>query len=348
MSKVYIAIESFSAVIIFILLYASFFGIRQNTKKRAMFTNLLIANEIVVVVDVVTWLHINWSDRFILFSILLTATYIVPIYIVGLFSRYIYVHISEKSKTSRLPFDVIVIAATVVGFISLLLCATGKMFVIKDGKYFAGAYTHFYYLFYVVSLLALSVVIVGNSKRLGIHDLMAALSFCIFPLVSIIVSMVEKGINLAIPSMAINMLIVYIVLHSENESHLYIQSNIDELTGLYNRRAYEDDLKHHEENHAEPKFVYAAIDVNGLKQVNDNIGHSAGDEMICGAADCLKETFCDYGRIYRTGGDEFVVMFSADEDTVKHLSDSVEKAAGEWHGNIEENMAMSLNRFPWR
>ena len=47
--------------------------------------------------------------------------------------------------------------------------------------------------------------------------------------------------------------------------------------------------------------------LNGLKKANDTLGHSAGDELICAAANCMKFAFASYGKIYRIGGDEFVV-----------------------------------------
>lgn len=342
MSQLYIAIESFSAIIIFILLYANIFELKQRTKKRSMFTKLLIANEIVVVVDTITWLRIDWANHYLIFSGLITITYIVPMYIVGLFSKYIYRHISEKSETSKVPFNLIMFSAVVVGTISLVLCVIGKMFVIKDGKYYGGDLTPFYYLFYILSLSLLSIVIIANSKKLGIHDLLAALSFCFFPLISIIISMSDESINLAIPAMAINMLIIYIFLESENENHLYIQSNIDEMTGLLNRRAYEENIKQLEKENTDSKLVYAAIDVNGLKQTNDNIGHSAGDELICGAASCLKQTFGDYGRIYRTGGDEFVAIFYATEDKLKTLSKQINETTENWRGTFVKSLVMSI------
>ena len=49
------------------------------------------------------------------------------------------------------------------------------------------------------------------------------------------------------------------------------------------------------------------IDINGLKVVNDTLGHAAGDELICGAADCISKTFEKSGTCYRTGGGGGVV-----------------------------------------
>ncbi|MCR5741555.1 MAG: diguanylate cyclase [Gammaproteobacteria bacterium] len=45
------------------------------------------------------------------------------------------------------------------------------------------------------------------------------------------------------------------------------------------------------------------FDINGLKTENDTIGHEAGDELICGSAECMKNAFSRHGKIYRVGGD---------------------------------------------
>ena len=71
------------------------------------------------------------------------------------------------------------------------------------------------------------------------------------------------------------------------EEHLMHLSYTDELTNLSNRRCYERDLKENRDKARTDDLVLFSIDVNGLKQVNDTSGHEAGDELICGAAECI-------------------------------------------------------------
>ncbi|MBR4724919.1 MAG: GGDEF domain-containing protein, partial [Lachnospiraceae bacterium] len=59
-------------------------------------------------------------------------------------------------------------------------------------------------------------------------------------------------------------------------------------------------------------FTYISLDLNGLKTVNDNFGHDAGDRLIKGAADCMVRAFGVYGRVYRIGGDEFAAIVFTD------------------------------------
>lgn len=92
----------------------------------------------------------------------------------------------------------------------------------------------------------------------------------------------------------------------EKEKLLYI-SNTDELTRCFNRHAYEERINNLD---LREEWIYISMDLNNLKHINDSLGHAAGDELICAAADCMRESFGKYGNVYRIGGDEFVVIIT--------------------------------------
>ena len=78
----------------------------------------------------------------------------------------------------------------------------------------------------------------------------------------------------------------------------------DALTGLLNRQAFESDI---EKNPEEITAVFS-IDMNGLKVINDEQGHAAGDEAIVTLAMCLMRSLKSRESGYRIGGDEFAVV----------------------------------------
>jgi diguanylate cyclase (GGDEF)-like protein len=85
----------------------------------------------------------------------------------------------------------------------------------------------------------------------------------------------------------------------------------DNMTGLFNRTALTEHTAEYEELLASSSPLgIIQFDVNNLKSVNDNLGHEMGDKLISTAANGLKESFKDNCRIYRTGGDEFLVIIS--------------------------------------
>ena len=123
-------------------------------------------------------------------------------------------------------------------------------------------------------------------------------------------------------------------LTSEVANHLFLQrleylSNVDMLTGVFNRNCMNvnvDELSLKLEFNPKP-FNVAFCDLNGLKSVNDNGGHNQGDKLLVYAADVLKEIFTD-DKIYRAGGDEFVVVSFDSRNTFdKKISLLREKAS---------------------
>jgi diguanylate cyclase (GGDEF)-like protein len=85
---------------------------------------------------------------------------------------------------------------------------------------------------------------------------------------------------------------------------------LDELTGLHNRRGFflaaEQYLK--TARRGDQQTVLLFLDLNGLKQINDGLGHLAGDQALRDMATVLKETFRASDVLARLGGDEFVVL----------------------------------------
>jgi diguanylate cyclase (GGDEF)-like protein len=127
----------------------------------------------------------------------------------------------------------------------------------------------------------------------------------------------------------------------KKEEELRRKSTVDQLTGLYNRRAYEDDIADCHDTVIEQDFVFVSLDVNGLKKVNDTMGHAAGDELIMGAAECMKRCFGSYGRIYRTGGDEFAAIIFANEIQLHGIRQDFEDITAKWSGTLVERLSVS-------
>jgi len=122
---------------------------------------------------------------------------------------------------------------------------------------------------------------------------------------------------------------------------LELEANQDKLTGFYNRRAYEDDLVDLEKEPLKHNFVFVSMDVNGLKQTNDTQGHAKGDELLKGAAECINQSLGSYGKVYRTGGDEFVAMIYAENQILGDLKKDLDYTIGKWNENNSLELAVS-------
>lgn len=127
----------------------------------------------------------------------------------------------------------------------------------------------------------------------------------------------------------------------KQEEKLIRKSQTDELTGLLNRRAYEEDIYAHNDTPEEDKFIYISLDVNGLKVINDTKGHMAGDELIIGACQCMKKSLGPYGKLYRIGGDEFVAIVFCDEQKLKDVLADFDTTIANWSGKLIDELSIS-------
>lgn len=101
---------------------------------------------------------------------------------------------------------------------------------------------------------------------------------------------------------------------------------IDGMTGLKNRTAFMEEQEQ-DENYPGP-LGYLMIDANGLKQVNDNLGHEKGDDLLISIAQCISNAVKEKGSCYRLGGDEFAVVLK--NSTVLEIQSCI--------GKIRQNM----------
>ncbi len=115
----------------------------------------------------------------------------------------------------------------------------------------------------------------------------------------------------------------------------------DALTGVKSRFAYLEALKGFEADLPENLAVFL-LDVNGLKAVNDSLGHEAGDELLCAAADCIKESVKKHGEVYRIGGDEFVVFAAMTKEEVSSILADLKKRTDLWVGQKCNSLSLSV------
>jgi diguanylate cyclase (GGDEF)-like protein len=137
--------------------------------------------------------------------------------------------------------------------------------------------------------------------------------------------------------------LTYMIIHIRDVNTLLLHiSATDVLTGCHNRRAYEDRVREFSSQSMNDDFVYVSADINGLKQINDTLGHAAGDELISGATVCLQKGFGQYGSLYRIGGDEFAALIRANEESLNGIMDNVNSIVDSWKGHSVDRMSISI------
>ena len=123
---------------------------------------------------------------------------------------------------------------------------------------------------------------------------------------------------------------IYISLHDIRvrklrEREVIKNSQLDVLTGVYNRAFLNEYIKSITQESYPVGIIMA--DLNGLKLVNDFLGHNSGDNLLMEAVQTLKEVIKDNGALIRMGGDEFVILFSnTDQSALDEFTYNIERA----------------------
>ncbi|HCA04596.1 MAG TPA: hypothetical protein DEO32_01730 [Ruminococcaceae bacterium] len=210
-----------------------------------------------------------------------------------------------------------------------------------------------YFVYIIIYLVVISVVVVEffiygkGFARQNRHSLYAIMCFV---LCGILVQEICGGeFRTAYLTMTIGVVLLFIhyveYAQLDAEDRLSKQEQLlykDTMTGLYSRHAYSNALKVFDAKGALPEDLVAfSVDINGLKTVNDTMGHAAGDELICGAADCIQRVFGAYGKCYRTGGDEFIVLARGSREKAEALLKQLATETEVWSGKLIHNLSVS-------
>ncbi len=130
------------------------------------------------------------------------------------------------------------------------------------------------------------------------------------------------------------------ITESKNlEQKLKYLSMHDSLTGLYNRAYFDEEMRRLDSKRFFPVSIVIG-DVNGLKIVNDTLGHKKGDMLITAVASILKRSFRSSDMVARIGGDEFAVLLpNTGRDVVRNSCERIQRQIEQYR---EQNPSMPL------
>ncbi len=131
----------------------------------------------------------------------------------------------------------------------------------------------------------------------------------------------------------------------EDQIRLSSEATVDKLTSVLNRRGFEMISKQmlSVSKRLKTKTQLLFFDLDGLKRINDQFGHHAGDQMLRYFGTILEDSFRESDLIARIGGDEFVVLLNGDEhdantavDRLRTAADQSSKSELKWSVGIVE------------
>ena len=127
----------------------------------------------------------------------------------------------------------------------------------------------------------------------------------------------------------------------------------DALTGMQNRRYFDDALKEYIEEfrRIDKPIGLMILDLDHFKEVNDTYGHDVGDEVLRAVASCLRDMTRYHDVVARLGGEEFAVVApNMDEDMMVKLAERIRKAIAGMavlSGNVRLKITTSVGLAVW-
>lgn len=118
----------------------------------------------------------------------------------------------------------------------------------------------------------------------------------------------------------------------EKNAELWGMAHCDALTGVYNRRSFDEDIKMLLLNavHQELEVALLLFDCDYFKSINDTYGHQVGDQVLIAIAKVMQACLRGSDKLYRIGGDEFAVLF-VDVDSARSIEVAHRCVAGMQH-----------------
>ena len=337
-------------IILFVLMGGVVFGNYNSNRTTRMFAILLLATIWAIFLDFINWAFDGSLEFYHLIYWFTVGSLCMGAVLACIFSAYLYSYMLEthrlyKMKKSAISCCIINMVSTVVSFV---LAITGTAFRFVDGHYETGALYDVVTILPIVTLLYLIGYFIYYVKKVGIRDVCVVGGYILFMITGALIE-AEFGIGTTYVAVAIADIFIFVMLQNEiiamekqNVQKWMKKSNTDELTGFYNRHAYENDIKNLESGNISEDFIYVSVDVNSLKVVNDSFGHIAGDELLIGAAECLEHSFGKYGNIYRIGGDEFICLIFASEEQLNRIKADINDFITHWSGERVKKIALSI------
>lgn len=219
-----------------------------------------------------------------------------------------------RYQNSRKKTWILVIPA----IINILIFAFGSFggitFVFKENNEFVrGPLGITPFIVSAIYMIIIVYLICSHVRYIEFTELVLVLTMLFFTLAAVVVESV----------LDVRCLVNGIGIISADCYFLYLNTQVyrrDKLTNLLNRSSFDIDVK----NHTGKAFIIC-VDMDNLKLINDTNGHFIGDQALMCIAAALRENFDIHSKVYRIGGDEFVIISRLEEERIirrfKHVND---------------------------
>ena len=299
-------VNNFFTVFILVMILA-FQRRGSRIKTGRMFSYVIICTLVLVVADTFARIGENRGGSYIIMAFLGNLVMFIADPLIVLFSViYIDCWMDEKNRKSRKVFKVIF---QIFASINMALVLIDQIFGFKwffyfdrtaycRGRFFiARAVVLAMFIFFITIYLVIFRKNVLDDYRRTLYVLP------VFALIGTAIQVFHSGINTTYSAGTLACLILFVSFQSNDV-------NMDNLTGVLNRRGFDIRLQQLIESSAagEGDFSAVMLNIENFKEINDNFGHEEGDGAIMVFADMLVDAFGEDCKIGRIDGVKFCVL----------------------------------------
>lgn len=301
-----------------------------NKYKNRYFICAVLVNIGILVSEIGIKIGVDYNIRYlhiIMFMINYSLAPLLPFCIV-LMNRKCFM---RKEKIAMIPALLIILIAVTSQQTRLLF------YVDEANQYSRGP-------FYMVSLavcmlyfIMLTITAFREYRDADLSEKIYLLAIFFLAFTGVFLQVFVPGVKSMWTTTGVSLLLYYTFV-------LELSNKYDILTGARNRRAFDS---HRASLLHERNYALVVFDINGLKPVNDNLGHEQGDKLIMGTADVLIASFFDVGKVYRIGGDEFcAICDDTSEEQIQAALENVEQNISKANRNRKDRLTLSVS-YGW-
>lgn len=311
-AKSIVPVEIMSILMCMIILYANLFENSEKTARNTAYSVLVGTCILALGADALSWI-IDGCVRLETLSYVITFLSMVLSFVMATqFVAYMTEFVRERQPmNNRFLYANI---AFCIGAVIMVVIGTvdGNLFTIANGTYSDGPRYGVYVAVNVCNMVFCIVMEIVYRKALTGHDRVATFLYPCFPAIAAAINLYFPQFSYAYPTTTLSLSVIYVMLQSERVGKLVEKEQTsseravhDDLTGLQNRRAFEEKQRTLLSIDGTAGVIYA--DINGLKYANDHYGHAAGDQLLICFAELLSLNFRK-DEVFRISGDEFAVV----------------------------------------
>ena len=300
--------ELICALILSFLIF--YYTINKVKDKETLFPRLASIALAHIFFDAITILTVNLLGIVPAFlnRLLHIGFYLTGVLFGAQFLSYIIriIRLSPPSKTSRMFHR--------AGY--GLLCAFVVLMFVLPMEYVEGRGTNYSYgslafvgysLFLLYCTTSL-VLLITNRNKINRRTKLALIPTSMSMYIAVILQLLLPELLLSGGNLTLICIGLFVSLDNPDKDFI-AQALWDFPSGLKNRNCYNRDLMKYTTHFPSGRIGFIVADLNYLKTVNDNYGHTEGDKLISAAAKTLRENLKDAENIYRIGGDEFTAVY---------------------------------------